>query len=47
MMSGLFALISRSVCTGMSHRMVHSSFSVTVLDLCACHFLLPVACIVS
>ena len=44
MISGLFALISRSVCIGMSHRMVHSSFSVTVLGLCLYHFSVAVDC---
>ena len=38
MMSGLFALSSRTVCIGISHSMVHSSFSVTVPCLCSYHF---------
>ena len=34
-MSGLLAFISRSICIGISHKIVMSSFSLTVCDLCS------------
>ena len=37
-MSGLLAFISRSVCIGMSHKIVMSSFSDTVWGSCSYHF---------
>ena len=37
-MSGLLAFISRSICIGISHKIVMSSFSVTVWGSCSYHF---------
>ena len=36
--SGLLAFISRSLCIGISHKIVMSCFSLTVCGLCAYHF---------